>query len=198
MIQKSQNQDQYITYGQMNLINDFRNHWNELAIWIRSYMVSTITGFSNITAISNRLYRIPSELGGMFEPFFGKDLAEQFQHLLLIYIVNMQHLINAQDARDQSACDSAVAALYRSSDEISTFLARINPYWDKNQWQSLLNQLNNLITTEMVAMLLEEYDRELDIRDRMLKHTLTMGDYMARGVMHALVPEEFPIPASGQ
>lgn len=196
MVQKSQ--EQYITYGQMNLINDFRSHWNELAIWIRSYMVSTITGFSNITAISNRLFRIPSELGGMLEPFFGKDLAERFQHLLLVYIVNMQHLIAAQNARDQSACDAAVAALHRSADEISTFLASINPYWDKNHWESLLYQLNNMISTEMIAMLLEEHDRELDIRDRMLKHTLMTGDYMARGVMHALVPKEFPIPAPGQ
>jgi hypothetical protein len=154
--------------------------------------------FSNLASISNRLYRIPSELGGMFKPYFGKDLAEQFQHLLLVYIVNMQTLVTAQNDRDQSACDAAMAALYRSSDDIAAFLAHINPYWDKKQWQSLLYQLNNQVATEMVALLSEEYDKELDIRDRMLKHTLMMGDYMARGVMHALVPEEFPIPVSSQ
>ncbi|HWQ77976.1 MAG TPA: hypothetical protein VN381_04130 [Anaerovoracaceae bacterium] len=86
-----------------------------------------------------------------------------------------------------------MSALYKSTDDIADFLARINPYWDISQWQNLLYQLNSMIITEMVAMLSEEYDRELDIRDRLLKHSLMMGDYMARGVMHYLVPEEFPI-----
>ncbi|HVI39629.1 MAG TPA: hypothetical protein VM577_03130 [Anaerovoracaceae bacterium] len=33
------------------------------------------------------------------------------------------------------------------------------------------------------------YDKELDIRDRMIKHALVMGDYMASGVMQYLVPQ---------
>lgn len=41
---------------------------------------------------------------------------------------------------------------------------------------------------ENIALLEQEYDKELDIRDRMLKHALILGDYMAQGVMHYIVP----------
>jgi hypothetical protein len=192
MISINQNQNNYITYGQMNLINDFRTHWEEFAIWIRSFMVSTITGFSNITSISNRLYQIPSSLGSMFEPYFGVKASEQLQQLLLLYIVNAQSLITAEYSKDKQAADAAATALFQSSDDIADFLASINPYWNKSQWEYLFYYLNELIITETVTMLAGEYDKELDIRDRMMKHALVMGDYMASGVMSYLVPKASP------
>ena len=192
MIEIKQNQNGYITYGQMNLINDFRAHWTELGIWARSYMVSTITGFSNLAAISNRLYRIPKELGEMFEPYFGMEISEQFQQLLLLYVVHVQTLISAINSRDQQAADAAAVMLYNSSDDIADFLARVNPYWNKSQWQSFFNRLNEMIILEMIAILSGEYEKELDIRDRIFRHSLIMGDYMASGVIKYLVPDQAP------
>lgn len=192
MIRINQNPNNYITYGQMNLINDFRAHWTELAIWVRSFMVSTITGFSNITSISDRLFRIPSDLGEMFIPYFGDEISEQFQQLLLMYIVHIQTLITAMFNRDQQAIDAAVVELYQNSDEMAEFLESINPYWNKNQWQYQLYQLNEMIIAESVALLSDEFEKELDIRDRMFQHVLMMGDYMARGVIYHLAPESVP------
>lgn len=192
MLGINQNQNSYISYGQMNLINDFRAHWTEFGIWARSYMVSTITGFSNLEAISNRLYRIPKELGEMFEPYFGVAASEQFQQLLLLYVVHVQTLISAINSRDQQAADAAAVMLYKSSDDMADFLAQINPYWNKSQWQSLFNNLNEMIISEMIAILSGEYEKELDIRDRIFRHSLVMGDYMASGVIKYLVPESAP------
>lgn len=192
MIRINQNQNSFITFGQMNLINDFRAHWAEFGLWTRSYMVSTITGFSNLASISNRLYHIPKELGEMFEPYFGAEISEQFQQLLLLYVVHVQTLISAINSRDQPAADASAVMLYKCSDDIASFLAQINPYWSKSQSQYLFNHLNEMIISEMIAILSDEFDKELDIRDRIFKHSLIMGDYMAGGVMHYLVPEKAP------
>ncbi len=192
MIRMNQNQNSYITYGQMNLINDFRAHWTEFGLWARSYMVSTITGFSNLASISNRLYRIPSELGEMFEPYFGVEISEQFQQLLLLYVVHVQTLITAVNSRDRKAADAAAVMLYKSSDDIADFLAQINPNWNKSQSQYLFNHLNEMVISEMIAILSGDFEKELDIRDRIFNHSLIMGDYMASGVMHYLAPEKAP------
>jgi len=189
MIRINQNQNSYITYGQMNLINDFRAHWTEFGLWARSFMVSTITGFSNLASIGNRLYRIPKDLGEMFEPYFGVEISEQFQQLLLLYVVHIQTLITAINSRDQQAAGASVVMLYQSSDDIADFLAQINPYWSKRQSQYLFNYLNEMIIAEMIAILSGEYEKELDIRDRIFTHSLIMGDYMAGGVMNYLAPE---------
>jgi len=42
-------------------------------------------------------------------------------------------------------------------------------------------------------MISGDYDKELDIRDRMIKHSLVLGDYMASGVMQYLGPQSAPV-----
>ena len=188
----NQNQSTYITYGQMNLINDFRALWTELVIWMRSYMVSTITGFSDITAIRNRINRIPWEMGLKLQPFLGFDLAEQFQSLLSMYLNHAQILVDAQSNKDQVAMDNTVSALYRDADNMADFLASINPYWSKSQWQNLFSQLTDMGIAEIVAIFSGNYITEIDLRDRMLSLGLVLGDYMASGVMHYLSPQSNP------
>lgn len=182
-------QDRCITYGQMNLINDFRALWTELIIWIRSYMVSTITGFSDLEAIKNKLFTFPAEFANKFQPCFGVNLSERLQHLLLMYIVQVIAIIDAQKNNDQQALDMLVRNLYQYSDKLADFLASINPYWSKSLWQELLYHLNSQGISEIIALFTQDYVKEIDIRSRLLKHALTLGDYMAAGVMHYLAPE---------
>lgn len=190
MVIKNQEQNNYITYGQMNLINEFREYWIDYVIWMRSFVVSTITGFGNLNAISNRLFRIPEDFKDALEPFFGIHLAEEFQRLFMIMIGNAQTIVTAQKNGEQRVIDAAVAALYRNTDELAEFLAKINPYWNKAQWQSLIYRLNGMAFNELTALYSGDYERDLKIVDRMVKLGYLMGDYMARGVINYLVPAE--------
>ena len=180
--------EKYITLGQMNLITDFRTLWRDLVIWLRSYMVSAITGFSNLPAITNRLYRIPQTLYEKLVPFFGEEKSEEVAHFMLMYIVNVQMLVNAQISRDQAAADLAVRNLYRYTEELAYYFESINPYWSKEQWRGLLDNLTGMGIQEVIALMEEEYELELNIRERMLIHALVLGEYTARGVMQYLVP----------
>ena len=189
MVSMNQDQNKYITYGQMNLINDFRELWSELIVWFRSFMVSTVTGFGNINSINNQLYGIPEKLKEKLQPFLGVEWAEQAQQLFLMYIVQAQNVITAIINKDQQAGDAAAVALYGVADELADFLARINPYWNKGQWQNLMYQLNEMGIAETMAMVSGDYDTEINIRSRLLKHALLLGDYMASGVMYYLSPE---------
>lgn len=122
------------------------------------------------------------------QPFLGVELAEQFQSLLSMYLNHAQILVDAQKNMDQEAMNNTVSALYRDADSMADFLASINPYWSKIQWQNLFYQLTEMGISEIVALFSENYVAELDLRDRMLKLGLVLGDYMASGVMHYLSP----------
>lgn len=189
MIRKSQNQNHYITYGQMNLINDFRLFWLEFVIWVRSYMVSTITGFSDIDAIRERLYRMPVEFTAKLQPYFGIKQGEQFQHLMFMYFVHIQTFITAQNNKNQPVVDTAVREMYKDADNMSEFLASINPYWSKIQWQNLFYQLNEMLIAELFSLLTGDYVTEIEIRERLIRHVLILGDYTAAGLMYYLSPE---------
>ncbi len=189
MINKSENQSHYITYGQMNLINDARLFWVEFVIWMRSYMVSTLTGFSDIDAIKDRLFRMPAGFTAKLQPYFGISKSEQFQQLKLMYIVHILTFIAAQHSKNQPVVDTAVRAMYKDADSMSEFLASINPYWSKIQWQNLFYQLNDMLINEMFTLLTGNYVSEIEIRERLIKHALILGDYTASGLMHYLSPE---------
>lgn len=183
-----QNQERYLTYGQMNLINDFRALWTELSLWIRSYMVSSLTGFSNIEAIRRQINRIPEELGKKLQPFLGVEWSERFQYLLSLYLYHLQEYIDAQKSNDQQAVDRAVALLYGDADSMAEFLSLINAYWSKDQWQNLFYQQIESTIAQLAALLSGEYEREIEIRDQKMKLALVLGDYMAHGVAHYLTP----------
>ncbi|MDD3168619.1 MAG: hypothetical protein PHC91_04025 [Eubacteriales bacterium] len=184
----SQNQDTYLTYGQMNLISDFRSLWSELVLWIRSYMGSILTGFSDSDAIRGQLNRISVEMKQKLEPFLGTEPSDRFQYLLNLYLYHIQDLVGAQKENDQQAMESAVAQIYNDTDGMSDFLSQTNPYWSKDQWQNLLDQQNELIVSQLTALVSGEYEREIEIRDRGMKLALVLGDYMAHGVLHFLRP----------
>ena len=181
-----------ITYGQMNLINDFRSLWAEIAIWSRSFMASTTSNFSDIKAVNNRLYKITENFKDKLQPFFGMKVAEEIQQLLLAYIINIQTMVTALYNKDPLTVDTAVTSLYRISDEIADYMASINPYWERSKWQSLLYEMNARLIAETVALIGGEYEKEIDIRDSILRHALQIGDYTAEGVIRSLVPDSPP------
>ena len=181
-----------ITYGQMNLTNDFRSLWAEIAVWSRSFMASTISHFSDVKSVNNRLYKITESFKDKLQPFFGMKVAEEIQQLLLAYIINIQTMVTALYNKDPLTVDIAVTSLYRISDEIADYMASINPYWERSKWQSLLYEMNERLIAETVALIGGEYEKEIDIHDSILRHALRIGDYTAEGVIHYLVPDDLP------
>ncbi|HYE12602.1 MAG TPA: hypothetical protein VEF53_20755, partial [Patescibacteria group bacterium] len=92
--------DTFIPYGQMNLINNYRTLWLNLAMWTRSFLLSIASGLDNTKAVSDRLYQVPVQLGSILQLSFGQESAEKFINLLSMHIVQMEAAITAQKNRD--------------------------------------------------------------------------------------------------
>ncbi|MBR0597193.1 hypothetical protein [Sinanaerobacter chloroacetimidivorans] len=190
MVDKKQDESNYITYGQMNLINDFRTLWAELTIWERSYIASIAAQFGNDMAVSDRLHRIPSDFKSKLETFYGEVAPERFEFLLTKHITLIQEMVKAQQRGDIEAMNTAITELYKNSDEISTYLAMMNPYWNAAQWRILLDQYLRLTIDQIVALFSGDFSRDIEIYDRLAHHALILGDYMAAGVMQYLITKE--------
>lgn len=188
--------NQYLTYEQMNLINDFRALWTDVVVWLRSYMVSVFTGFSDVSAIRSRIARIAEELNQKLQPFIGTDQAEQFKQLFLMYLLHADTIINSLKDNDRQGADNAVAALYKDADSMADFLARLNPDWSRDQWQNLFYQLTEMGIAEIIALYSGDFEKEVNIRSQLLKLALVLGDYMASGVLHKLSVSFIP-PVKG-
>jgi len=193
MIIKNQQQQQpnyCITYGQLNLIKDTRTILIHLVSWMRQYFQSIIMSMPNLEAVRSRLYNVPLEIYHTFLPFFGSIAAERFLNLLTIQITILGSLAEAIKNGDQEAVNTNTVSLYENANELAEFLAQINPYWNQSQWQTLINQFLRLSIDQMVAIASGNYDRDIEIYDRLERHTYIIADYVSSGIIQYFLPSE--------
>ena len=172
-----------LSYGQMNFIINFRNLWLDLASWTRNYFVSIISGYGNANMVGERLYRIPIEFHDRLQLVFGRENSEKIITLLSNHIILMMNLAISIKSGDNELSSTLTNQLYQNVDELAAYFNSINPFWSNIQWKNLLDQYTRLTIEELVALASGDFDKDIDIYDRITYHTLFLGDYMADGIM---------------
>lgn len=173
----------YITYEQMNLINEFRLHSLEYAMWSRALATVLKFGTDSIDAVYERLLREPVDIYKVARNFYGPDMSEQYLDYLTQQVINFRNLTEALINNNYQKADHYWKSWNHTGEQIADFLARINPYWDKAYWQRLLEEYHLMVYYEILAILTGDYKREIEIFDRVIDHTIIMADYMSRGLM---------------
>jgi len=72
---------------------------------------------------------------------------------------------------------------YANADDIASFLSAINPYWNRNMWQTMLYDHLMMTENEAGQILTGQYDTSIEQYDVIQKEALAMGDYMANGII---------------
>ena len=180
MVCKDQEQPT-LAYGYLNLVKSTRNLMAQLAYLTRIYFASTFSGFGNAEAVAKKLYSLPNRFQEKAELIFGAPLSEEFLNLLSLHVSYIQGLANALATGNQDAANYYTQLLYQNADGISAQYSKMNPFWDEMQWKTLLYNYINLIIQDAAALGSRDFDKELDIFERMLLAALSMGDYQADG-----------------
>lgn len=182
-------EDQCLTYGQMNLINDFRMLWTDITVYLRGYAISAVNGLDKLKKTTRiRVYQIAEHFASKLEPFFGDDISAQFQELMLQFLIDIMELIDAYVTGDEAAINQALPPVYKDISDISAFLAEINSYWNSDEWESLLTKLFENGLAGLAAIKAEDYEQDFQIIDSNLRYATMMGDYMANGLLAYLQP----------
>lgn len=177
----------YEINSQMNFIFRARMLWRDLATWLRSYKVSLYGGVGNTDELSQRLFRLPTEYGGILRVFFGDHNTEQLMYLLTQYIAILQSLFIAQINNDVDTINQYAQQAYQNVNDTAAFLASINPYWTQGEWATLLNSFTSMQIEEATTFLTKDYTRNNDIFDRILSLTNIIGDYFSEGLANYFI-----------
>ncbi|HHU18177.1 MAG TPA: hypothetical protein GXZ70_08230 [Clostridiales bacterium] len=134
MIRKNQQEERYLSFGQLNLITSSRFNWALLAAWTREYIHSVTHELRNIKEIGDRLYRVPVDFYNLVIPFVGKANADRVLNLTSLRMIVLMTIINAMKNNDVETVNTSTLRLYQIADELATFLAQINNriYWKYN------------------------------------------------------------------
>lgn len=175
----------YLSFEQMNIIISFRRLWQQLAMWMKTLLMSIIGNLGNKMAVTDRLFvGVPTQFFDVFSVFYGPQLSQQFRNLLANFIQNGWMLMEAINNKDTEAANTNTVQWYKSADEIATFLARINVvYWDEILWNRHLYQFIRIYIDEMTAAAGGDYQKEVELYDSIEDLAYLMGNYMARGII---------------
>lgn len=180
--------------GQINFIFRSRMLWRDLVTWMSIYMVSTLGGYANQAAVAARMYELPLEYGNFLKLVFGDMPAEEYINLLSTYIITFLNLFHAQISGDAAAVEGYARQLFRNIDQTAAFLARINPYWQNETWRSLLYNYHNLLLENAMTLLMNDYERNVDVFERTLAFSSVIGDYFSEGILNYLMRPEATSP----
>lgn len=183
----NRNQGPGASYAYLNLVKDSRFLMTQLAYLAREYFVAVFSGFGNAGAIGGRLYRLPYQFQEKAEVIFGTPLSEEFLHLLSMHAVHIRSLADALKRNDQTAIDYSVQQLYKNAGDISAHYAKVNPFWDETHWRTLLFNYIGMMIQDASALSARDFERDMDIFDRMLLSALLMGDYHADGFLQYIL-----------
>jgi len=152
-------------------------------MWSRSLVNVIASDLKSIEAVTRKIHTMPTLFYNSFKPYMGDVLAQEFQNLLFQHILIFTNIIYGLKSGDQQEVDRNIAEWYKNADNVSTFLARNNLYWDREQWRLLLYYYLEMTLRETVALLFQDYENGITIYDRLQYHSLIIADYFSRGLI---------------
>ncbi len=190
MLYENKFNEPMITYGQMNLLFSIRNLWRDIATWSRAYMINRTSNLKIAEETFQRLYKIPQEFGNILQYFISYDHSVQFVQMLSQQIVLFRSLLDALIAGDTNAVNQTVQKLYRLADERAAFMAAINPFWNETVMRNLIYAFYQYTFDEVTSFLSGNYSKDIEIYDRLLHHSDTMGDYFTQGLFNYITASQ--------
>ncbi len=183
MTNKCQGISDYLTYGQMNLINDFRYNVFQLVMWSRSLINVIASDLRSIEEVTTKIHTMPTLFYNSLKPYMGEVVAQEFQNLLFQHILIFTRIVYGLKQGDKEEVDRSIADWYKNADEMAAFLAENNLYWNLEQWRILIYDYLDLTIREAVALLSEDYANGITYYDRLQYLSLIMADYLSRGII---------------
>ena len=171
------------TDGMMcDLMNYFRMLWEQHVTWTRMAVMAIIHELPERELILQRLLRNPMDFGNALRTFYGDEVARNFEELFTGHLTIAAELVQAAKEGNMEAASGAEQRWYENAGQIAEFLGSINPNWSTEDWSAMMNEHLELLQTNIMNMLEENYEESINGYDDVEAQALEMADMMAEGI----------------
>ncbi|WP_312648875.1 hypothetical protein [Aminipila sp.] len=172
-----------------NIVYRGRIIWRDIATWLSTYLIAkNLQGDTELLEqIKDKLLRIVEDFGSLMRTFFGDKAADDYINLFSEYIMLIISLIDALVEGNSSAADEIVKQIYESAGKRAELLTEMNPYWDKNTMENYIFTFTDMTIREIMAFISKQYKESIDIYDRILSYSTSLGDFLAQGIKNYLI-----------
>lgn len=173
-----------LTYEDANLLLRFQRLWIELILWLRDFFHSYLENLPDLPVITTRVFQeIPRDFHEEFSRHFGPEDSQQFLNLFTRLVAINWQLVEAYRENNLAAIDESTVQWYRTADEMASFVAGVNRYWDENQVRTMLYDYIQLKIREIIAFLNGDYEQENMIFSELKNLVSHMAVLFAMGII---------------
>lgn len=167
-----------------NIVFRGRILWRNLSTWLNTYLIiKTLKADAELEAvIVDKLLSISADFVNLVRTFFGDKAADEYAILLSNYVKLFMALIDALVEGNSRVANEVVKQIYENVDERTEFLSALNPYWDKTTLQNYIFNFTDMKVKEINSFTSKQYKDSIDIYDRILSYSTSLGDFMAKGI----------------
>lgn len=148
---------------QLQLSNTIRQLWIEHVVWTRFFIISSVFDLPDLPMVTQRLLKNPDDFARILKPFYGEQKAMEFKHLLTDHLLIAADLLNAAKSGNTAEADKQRMLWYSNAEEISRFLASINPLWQSSKWENLLFSHLQMLEDEISFILTGQYQNGINL-----------------------------------
>lgn len=164
------------------IIGTFRNLWEDHVIWKEAYNASLFSGTENLSYYNQRLYENISD--------FEKELSKYYskKDVLMFGVLMQEHFLEGIQfninyfAGDMEAASRDYMEGYENADELSAYMAKMNPYWDKDILNYLLKE-HIFLTANQTALTQAFGTRPSSHSNPVETQIQELADYMSGGII---------------
>ncbi|MHB1152222.1 MAG: hypothetical protein ACYCWE_15945 [Eubacteriales bacterium] len=167
-----------------DIIQTFRGLWNHFIIWHNMYIVNITRDYGNIPVITQHIIKITEDFSDALWKFYGYENAEKFKTLLKDHFMISTELLYDVKTGNNEEVNKNITKWYKNADEIADFLASVNPYWSKDEWQNMLHNHIRMLEEKAICKNPTQYDADTVNINETESQSYMMGDYMAAGIIH--------------
>lgn len=176
-------QNREVRQKERKISDRMRMLWEQHVFWTRLVISGIVFDTPDLEASQARLLRNPKDFAEILRMFYGSPAAEEFERLFTEHLTIAAELVKDAREGNSMAATDAEKRWYENADQISVFLAELNPYWSRREWQEMLYSHLSMTKQEAVDFLSRDFAASVEVFDKIEEEALAMADMMTRGIV---------------
>jgi hypothetical protein len=172
-----------VTAEAAGLKADMRLLWEQHIAWTRMTIISLVFDLPDAEFTVSRLLRNAEDMGNAIKPYYGEQAGERYAVLIREHLTIAADLVKAAKAGETEKAEQIERDWYRNADEIVEFLSSANPYISKEELKSMFYEHLALTKLEAVCMIIENFELEVEVYDRIESAALEMSDMISDAII---------------
>ncbi len=169
------------TPGELRI--EMRRLWDDQLIFTRNFIISTLAMSPDQFPVTEAFLGHQAALADAFTPYYGADASRELAARLSTHATITVDLVRIISEGDVEAVPRTRAHWVGSAQQVSAYLATLNPGWDAAELEDRLLTYLELTMAEIAGRSIRNWEVELAAYERLRSHATGLADFLSNGII---------------